>query len=121
MPREVSVPAQSHQDYLARVPVAVRPRLDAIGDRVAVLVPGAVPCISYAMLAWRDVRVFLYVGAFRHHIGIYPPLPADDALCAVLAPWRNARGNLAFAHAAPLPLDLIGQVVLALQRHSATD
>jgi uncharacterized protein YdhG (YjbR/CyaY superfamily) len=117
--QEASMPVQSHQEYLAQVPATVRPRLGAIGERVATLVPGATPCLSYAMPAWRDARVFLYVGAFRHHIGIYPPLPADDALSAALAPWRNARGNLAFAHAAPLPLDLIGQVVLALHRRSA--
>jgi uncharacterized protein YdhG (YjbR/CyaY superfamily) len=54
--------------------------------------------------------------AFKKHIGVYPPLTADADLRAQTEPYRGPKGNLAFPHDAPLPLELIGRVAQALAR-----
>lgn len=107
-----------HRAYLASLPETVRPLLSEILARVQALVPGARPCISYQMPAFRagpgQGRVFFYVAAFKRHIGVYPPVTDDAALVAELAPWRNEKGNLAFPLSRPVPLDVIDRVALAL-------
>jgi len=107
----------SHEAYFARVDPAVRPRLGAIQAQVEVLLPQAQRCIGYSMPAFRTGpggRIFFYFAAFKRHVGVYPPLTQDEALIPALAPYRGEKGNLSFAHAQPLPLELIGQVALAL-------
>jgi uncharacterized protein YdhG (YjbR/CyaY superfamily) len=103
----------SHEDYLASVPEH-RDRLDAIRHEVKARVPDAKPVIGYNMPAYRRSRIFFYVAAFKKHVGIYPPLPDDPALVAESSPYRGPKGNLAFPHDAPLPMDLIGRVAQAL-------
>lgn len=103
----------SHEDYLTSVPEH-RDRLDAILHEVKDRVPDAKPVISYNMPAYRRARIFFYVAAFKKHVGIYPPLTGDAALVAETTPYRGPKGNLAFPHDAPLPMDLIGRVVQAL-------
>ncbi len=103
----------SHEDYLVTVPEH-RDRLDAILHEVIERVPDAKPVISYNMPAYRRGRIFFYVAAFKRHVGIYPPLTDDVALVAETTLYRGPKGNLAFPHDAPLPMDLIGRVVQAL-------
>ncbi len=109
----------SHEDYLAAVPEAVRPRLEAIQATVEALLPQATRCISYGMPSYRDGKVFFHFGAFKNHIGVYPPVRHDAALLQDLAPYRGPKGNLSFPLAEPLPLDLIGRVAVALHREVA--
>lgn len=104
----------SHDDYFATLPPEARKRLGEIQAKVESLVPTAERCIAYNMPAYRDGRVFFYFAAFKKHVGIYPPVTADAALIAELAPFRGPKGNLQFPLAAPLPLDLIGRVAVAL-------
>ena len=107
----------SHEDYIAAARPEVRPLLLSIQALVETRVPDALRCISYAMPAFRlDGRSFFYFAAFKKHIGVYPPVQADAALGAELAPYRNARGNLAFPLSQALPLELIGRVAEALAR-----
>lgn len=107
-----------HAAYLAALPEDVQPVLRKILARVQALIPGARPCISYRMPAFRagpgQGRVFFYAAAFKRHVGVYPPVADDAALVAELAPWRNEKGNLAFPLNRPMPLDLIDRVALAL-------
>jgi uncharacterized protein YdhG (YjbR/CyaY superfamily) len=103
----------SHEDYLASVPEH-RDRLDAILHEVIERVPDAKPVISYNMPAYRRARIFFYVAAFKKHVGIYPPLTDDETLIAETTPYRGPKGNLAFPHDEPLPMELIGRVVQAL-------
>lgn len=106
----------SHEQYIASVPEEVREILRAIQARVEAAVPGAVACIGYNMPAYRAGRTFFYFAAFKHHIGIYPPVREDADLIRELAGFRNEKGNLRFPLAEPIPYDLIGRVALALSR-----
>jgi uncharacterized protein YdhG (YjbR/CyaY superfamily) len=104
----------THEDYFAACSDAIRMRLEQIQQAVEGLIPGATRCVSYGMPAFRSPRTFFYFGAFKHHIGIYPPVAKDQGLIAETARFRGPRGNLSFPHDKPLPLELIGRVALAL-------
>ncbi len=111
------MPPTAHDEYLATVPEAVRPRLAAIQAQVESLLPTATRCISYRMPAYRGrKRIFFYLAAFKKHIGVYPPLRHDAALIAELAPYRGEKGNLSFPLNQPLPIELIGRVAGARHR-----
>jgi uncharacterized protein YdhG (YjbR/CyaY superfamily) len=109
----------THEAYAAQLPEALRPRLAQIQATVEALIPSATRCIGYSMPAWRAGpagRIFLYVGVFKQHIGVYPPVTQDADLVAVLAPYRSEKGNLTFKHSQPLPVDLIERVAWALHQ-----
>jgi uncharacterized protein YdhG (YjbR/CyaY superfamily) len=107
---------ESHDAYLASVTAEARPLLERIQVQVESLLPQARRCISYQMPAYRDGRVFFYFAAFKKHIGVYPPVTRDAALIEALAPYRGPKGNLVFPLNRPLPVELIGQVAVALHR-----
>lgn len=103
-----------HGDYLAACNPDIRERLLAVRAALEAAVPGAERTIAYQMLALRKGRVVACFAAFKHHIGIYPPVRSPPELVAELAPYAGPKGNLSFAHKAELPLDLIGRVGAAL-------
>lgn len=105
--------------YIAAAEPAVRPILAEIRRVVVAAVPDARETISYKMPAFKRRRVFFYFAAFKHHIGVYPPVTGDAALQAELAPYANAKGNLRFGLDQPLPYDLIARVAVALARQYA--
>lgn len=111
----------THDEYLAHCSADARARLAAVQREVERRVPGARRCIAYSMPAFRQRRVFFYFAAFKHHVGIYPPVNDDAALIAETAPFRGPKGNLSFAHTKPLPLELIGRVAEALARQYADE
>ncbi len=83
-------------------------------------VPDANRCIGYNMPAFRQRQRFFYFAAFKHHIGIYPPMTYDPALVQETAPFRGPKGNLSFPHRHDLPVDLIGRLAAALAAQYAT-
>lgn len=105
-----------HARYIAAAPRAVQPLLRRIRDLVQAAVPDAEPCISYGMPAFRLGRVFFYYAAFRHHIGIYPPVTGGASLQRRLEPYRGPKGNLRFPLGEKLPLGLIRDTAVALAR-----
>ena len=104
----------THEGYFATCAPEVGRRLSAIQAEVERRVPGATRCVAYRMPAFRRGKVFFYFAAFKHHIGIYPPVNAPADLVAKLGPYRGPKGNLTFPHDTALPLDLIGEVAEGL-------
>ncbi|MBL8572633.1 MAG: hypothetical protein JNM13_03055 [Hyphomicrobiaceae bacterium] len=104
----------AHAAHFTTVADAVGLRLRQIQAEVERVVPDARRCIGYKMPAFRRRRIFFYFAGFKQHIGIYPPLSGPPELVAELAPWRGPKGNPAFPHKHPLPIDLIGRVAAAL-------
>lgn len=107
---------ESHDEYFASVAGEVVPLLRQIQAQVEEVVPDAQRCIGYNMPAYRQSKIFFYFAAFKKHIGIYPPVAADNELIDKLQPYRGEKGNLSFPLDAPLPIELIGQAALALSR-----
>ncbi len=110
-----------HRDLVDKADPSVRERLEAIQRAVEGAVPGATRITSYGMPAYRKGKVFLYFGAFKKHIGVYPPVLEPAQLVKELEPWRGPKGNLTFPHSEPLPIELIARVAGALAAQYAAD
>lgn len=101
-------------DYINQFPVEVRMILEGIRDQVTKAIPDATEKISYQMPSLRKKKVFFYYGAFKNHIGIYPPLNQHPDLIERTAKYRNEKGNLSFPYKEAIPYDLILEVARAL-------
>ena len=107
-------------EYIATCPANVQPILEHIRQIVREVAPEAQERISYQMPAFYLDGYFFYYGAFKKHIGIYPPLSGDEPWQQALAPYRGEKGNLKFPLHEPIPYDLIRQVAEAqLKEHRA--
>lgn len=104
--------AEDHDALIALLAGDPGDRLRAIHDLVLRLVPGAEPIVSYRMPAFRfESAILIYFASFKRHTGIYPPLRAQNVFAEV-TPFMGPKGNFQFPHSAPLPLDIIEQLVL---------
>jgi uncharacterized protein YdhG (YjbR/CyaY superfamily) len=108
-----------HAAYCASLTPESRCKIELIQSELLRLLPQAVPCMAYGMPAYRSGRVFFYVGVFKRHVGVYPPVTADTGLVHALEAYRGPKGNLSFPLSAPLPIVLIGRVAVALHAHYA--
>ena len=109
----------SVSDYLSALTPAQATALKRVLALVQKSVPRSTRVISYGIPAFRQDRVFIYCAAFKRHIGLYPPVRGDARLQAALAPYANAKGNLAFPLQEPMPMTLIGRVAKALAKQYA--
>lgn len=106
-------------DYIAQAPEEVRPILEKIRATVRRAAPKATERISYTMPAFFQDGVLVYIGAFKNHIGLYPPVRGDEALKAEVAPYEGEKGNLRFPLDRPIPYGLIGRIVKSQLRENA--
>ena len=101
--------------YAAALPYHSREVLETIRRLIAARVPGVEESIRYQMPAFTFDGIYLvYVGAWKHHIGLYPipPLPAD--LEAEVGPYRTKTDTVRFLYKQPIPYDLIERLIDAL-------
>jgi uncharacterized protein YdhG (YjbR/CyaY superfamily) len=113
------MPAATHDDCFSEVPAQARALLLQIQAEIERRVPGAERCVAHGLPAFRQRRVFVYFAAFKHHVGVYPPLTDDAELMAATRAYRGPKGNLSFPLAEALPLALIGRVAVALSNQYA--
>jgi len=100
------------EEYIASQPSPVQAVLRAVWATARNAAPQAQERISYRMPALFQNGVVVYVGAFKHHLGVFPPV-TDPRLRQQVAPYAGPKGNLQFPYAQPVPLDLIAEVVSA--------
>jgi uncharacterized protein YdhG (YjbR/CyaY superfamily) len=105
-------------EYIAALAPDVQAVLRAVRAAVRQAAPGAEERISYRMPALFQHGVLVYFGAFKHHLGLFPPVD-EPALLARVAPYAGPKGNLQFPYSQPLPLDLITAIVQARARANA--
>jgi uncharacterized protein YdhG (YjbR/CyaY superfamily) len=101
--------------YAAELPDQPRLVLDKIRRLIASKVPGVEESIRYQMPVFTiDGIYLLYVGAWKHHIGMYPipVLPPD--LEPDIAPYRTKTDTVRFLYNHPIPYELIERLVDAL-------
>jgi uncharacterized protein YdhG (YjbR/CyaY superfamily) len=99
--------------YIQAFPPEVRAILEKIRSTIREVIPEARERISYRMPAFSLQGDVIYFAAFKNHIGIYPPVRADEKLKKALAPYRGEKGNLKFPLDEPIPYALIRRVTEA--------
>lgn len=107
-------------EYIAAFPPKVQAILQKIRATIHKAVPDAEETISYQMPSFK-LRVHLvYFGAFKAHIGLYPPV-RDQAFQAEASKYAGEKGNLRFPLDQPIPYTLIGKIVKARAKESRQD
>lgn len=97
-------------EYIDGFPPAVQAVLRTVRATVRQAAPEAEERISYRMPAIFQNGAVVYFGAFKNHLGLFPPVD-DPTLRARLAQYAGPKGNLQFPYSRPMPLDLIAAVV----------
>jgi uncharacterized protein YdhG (YjbR/CyaY superfamily) len=99
-------------EYIAAAPAAVRPILREIRRIARAAAPEAEELISYRMPAFRLGGILIYFAAFKHHIGMFPPVTGDAKLERALELYLGPKRNLKFPLDRPIPYALIKRIVL---------
>jgi uncharacterized protein YdhG (YjbR/CyaY superfamily) len=86
--------------------------------RRAAAAPDATETISYGIPAFKLRRILVYFAAFKHHIGLYPPVKGDATLEKAVAPYAAEKGNLRFPIERKIPYALISRIVKFKARQS---
>ena len=106
------------EDYVAARPPEVRAILEKIRATVLAAAPGAEERMSYRMPTFFLDGVIVHIGAFKNHIGLFPPVQGDAKLMAAVAPFAGPKGNLRFPLDRPMPYVLIARIVKARVRQN---
>jgi uncharacterized protein YdhG (YjbR/CyaY superfamily) len=98
-------------EYIAGCAAEVRPILQKIRQTIGAAAPDAKETISYRMPTFTLEGVVVHFGAFKNHVGLYPPVRGDAALEKQLALYAGEKGNLRFPLDEPMPYALIERIV----------
>lgn len=102
-------------DYLASLSPDPHDALVAARAAIHEAVPGVGETISYQMPAFTvDDRIFMYVGAWKRHLGIYPVPVFDDGLEVAVAPYRAKTDTVQFPYRDGVPDELLGRIATAM-------
>jgi uncharacterized protein YdhG (YjbR/CyaY superfamily) len=107
--------AATVESYIAGFPEDVQKVLRKVRATIKRALPQATERISYGMPTYRLDRDVLHFGAFKKHIGLYPPV-RDAALASRVAKYRGEKGNLQFPLDEPIPYDLIGEIARSVAK-----
>jgi uncharacterized protein YdhG (YjbR/CyaY superfamily) len=112
-----AVPA-TVDEYIESFPPNIQAVLLAVRATVREAAPHAEERISYRMPSLFQNGAVVYYGAFKSHLGLFPPVE-DPALLAKVAQYAGPKGNLQFPYSQPMPHKLIAAVVQARVRFNA--
>ena len=110
--------ATTVDEYIDSFPASIQALLRTVRATVRQAAPQAEERISYRMPALFQNGAVVYYGAFKNHLGLFPPVE-DPALLAKVTRYAGPKGNLQFPYGQPLPLQLIAAVVQARVRSNA--
>src|SRR5260221_1522397 len=99
-------------EYIAVFPPEVQHILGEIRLTIRKAAPEAEETISYGMPTFVLHGPLVYFGAFKKHIGFYPPV-RDEKLRPEASLYAGEKGNLQFPLDKPIPYSLISRIVKA--------
>jgi uncharacterized protein YdhG (YjbR/CyaY superfamily) len=99
-------------EYIAAFPPEVQSILEKIRVTIQEAVPDAEETISYGMPTFTRNGPLVYFGAFKKHIGFYPPI-RDEKIRREASIYEGEKGSLRFPLDQPIPYALIGRIAKA--------
>ncbi|MBV9636562.1 MAG: DUF1801 domain-containing protein [Methylobacteriaceae bacterium] len=97
-------------EYISSFPADIQQVLQKVRQTIRQAAPMARERMSYNMPTFALDKDIVHFGAFKEHIGFYPPV-RDPELQDRIAAYRGEKGNLRFPLDQPIPYDLIGDIV----------
>lgn len=104
------------EEYIARQPEEVRPRLLQIHAAIKAALPEAREKISWSMPTYWKKHNLIQFAAFKKHIGLYPGPEAVEAFADRLTEYKTSKGTIQLPHDKPLPLELIADMARWCER-----
>jgi uncharacterized protein YdhG (YjbR/CyaY superfamily) len=101
----------SIDEYIDSFPKEVASILQTVRQVVKDEAPDAEETIKYQMPTFTLNGNLVYFGAWKHHIGMYPPVSENAPVKQELAPYEGPKGNYQFPLDKPLPIPLIRKIV----------
>ena len=117
--REFARRGQSHycgakpasiDEYIARQPEKLQPRLNALRDAIRAALPDAAETITWSMPNWKGGRNLIQFAVNKNHIGLYPGEDAVQHFAERLAEFKTNKGNIQLPLDGELPFELIGDI-----------
>jgi uncharacterized protein YdhG (YjbR/CyaY superfamily) len=100
-------------DYIAQFPAETQHALYQVREVIVATCPEAVESISYAMPAYKlNGKPLVYFAGYKNHIGFYATPTGHEAFKESLSQYKQGKGSVQFPLTAPMPLELIKQIVL---------
>ncbi|PZR32463.1 iron chaperone [Caulobacter segnis] len=103
-------PAASVDDYLAKLPADQRAALEILRGQIRALAPEAVEAISYGLPTFKLNGNLVHFGAAAKHCAFYPGAVVTQ-FADRLKGFETAKGTIRFQPDAPLPPDLVAEIV----------
>jgi uncharacterized protein YdhG (YjbR/CyaY superfamily) len=104
-------PRKTIESYLAGLAPDAAHVLEQVREMLRAVAPDLRESIRYDMPLFEYAGTYLYAGAWKAHLGLYPVYPAaDPALEAEIAPYRSGKDTLQFRYNKPIPYDLIARI-----------
>ncbi|MEU2254336.1 DUF1801 domain-containing protein [Nocardia xishanensis] len=101
--------------YISGFPEGVRAALTELRKTIHTALPGAVESISYDIPTFKlHGRNVVHFAGWKEHVSLYPIPEGDMAFERAIEPYRAGKGTLRFPLGAPIPHDLVAQVVVRL-------
>ena len=113
-------PPTTFDEYIAAFSPEVRSILEKIRVTIGEAAPGATEKISYQLPSFALKGPLVYFGAFKNHIGFYPPVHDED-LRRETSIYAGEKGNLKFPLDKPIPYALIARIVKVRVRENEKD
>jgi uncharacterized protein YdhG (YjbR/CyaY superfamily) len=104
---------KSFDSYAGGFPPDVELMLHRLRDIILAEVPDAAFSIKYTMPLFTRGDFYIYIAAWKKHIGLYPIFRAPAALEKQIAPLRHSKDTVKLLYARPIPYDLVARIVKA--------
>jgi uncharacterized protein YdhG (YjbR/CyaY superfamily) len=101
-------------EYIALQPTDIAKRLEDIRALFHKILPTTKESIRYVLPAFSVGGYYLYISAYKNHIGMYPMYGIAE-LDEDMLPYRGkgTKDALHFKHTEPIPMDLIERIIRA--------
>lgn len=96
--------------YLNAAPEPARGRLHVLAEAIRAEAPDAVERIAYGLATWHQGENLIHLGAFQHHIGVYPGAAAIVEFAEELTGFKTSKGAIRVPHEMALPVSLVRRI-----------
>lgn len=109
-------PERTIEAYMAGLAPDAAFVMERVRETLRAVAPDLRESIKYDMPLFEYGGTYLYVGAWKKHLGMYPIYPLPAALEAEVAPHRAKKDTVQFFYRDPIPYELIGRMAKARVR-----